>query len=207
MCNLYRPRQSVDEIRQVFGKDLLDSTGNKAWPSLTYPNRQAPIIRHGADGELEIAQAAWGMPTPPQYLRTERDPGVTNVRNTRSTHWRRWLGPDCRCLVPLTAFNEGQWFEPKEPMVMFFAGIETRAWRSVRRVKDGPTEDDLYAFLTTEASPEVAEIHEKAMPVILTDEADWTAWLTLPWEKVADLQRPLPAGTLHTVDRVTDGAD
>ncbi len=32
------------------------------------------------------------------------DRGVTLVRNTGSPHWRRWLGPEHRCLVPLTAF-------------------------------------------------------------------------------------------------------
>jgi hypothetical protein len=28
------------------------------------------------------------------------DPGVTNVRNTTSPHWRRWLAPESRCVVP-----------------------------------------------------------------------------------------------------------
>lgn len=34
------------------------------------------------------------MPSPafaPQGKKT--DPGVTNIRNTKSPHWRRWLGP------------------------------------------------------------------------------------------------------------------
>lgn len=31
---------------------------------------------------------------------------------------------------------------------MFFAGIETRGWPSLRKVKDGETTDDLYAVLT-----------------------------------------------------------
>ncbi|MFC0342508.1 hypothetical protein [Paracoccus niistensis] len=50
----------------------------------------------------------------------------------------------------------------------FFAGIETQAWRSVRKVKDRETTDDLFAFLTTPPNAEVAPIHPKAMPVILT---------------------------------------
>jgi hypothetical protein len=37
----------------------------------------------------------------------------------------------------------------------FFAGIWTR-WTSVRKVKEGETTNDLYAFLTTEPNLEVA---------------------------------------------------
>jgi putative SOS response-associated peptidase YedK len=40
-------------------------------------------------------------------------------------------------------------------------------WTSVRKVKEGETTNDLYAFLTTEPNKEVGAIH-KAMPVILT---------------------------------------
>lgn len=36
------------------------------------------------------------------------NPGVTNVRNTASPHWRRWLGPEHRCLVPLASFSENE---------------------------------------------------------------------------------------------------
>jgi len=49
---------------------------------------------------------------------------------------------------------------------MFFAGIEARGWTSVRKVKDGPTTDDLFAFLTCPPNAEVGAIHPKAMPVI-----------------------------------------
>ncbi|GBQ31297.1 hypothetical protein AA12717_3717 [Gluconacetobacter sacchari DSM 12717] len=34
------------------------------------------------------------------------DRGITNVRHTGSSWWRRWLGVEHRCLVPLTAFAE-----------------------------------------------------------------------------------------------------
>jgi hypothetical protein len=40
----------------------------------------------------------------------------------------------------------------------FFAGIWTR-WKSVRKVKEGETENDLSAFLTTEPNGVVAPIH------------------------------------------------
>ena len=33
-------------------------------------------------------------------------PPVTNIRNTASPHWRGWLKPETRCLVPLNSFAE-----------------------------------------------------------------------------------------------------
>ena len=83
---------------------------------------------------------------------------------------------------------------------MFFAGIETRGWRSVRKIKDGETADDLFAFLTCEPNAEVREIHPKAMPVILTSTADWETWLGAPIEIAARLQRPMTDGSLVLTD-------
>ena len=66
------------------------------------------------------------------------------------------------------------------------------------KVKDGETVDDLYAFLTCPPNAEVAPIHPKAMPVILTRPQEWHAWLDgIP---AAELQRPLPDGALTLVE-------
>ena len=73
-----------------FVKGLTDRAGNVA-PGSVYPDQMAPIIRHGQD-RRELVKARWGMPSPPSVLKTARDPGVTNVRNLSSPHWRRWLG-------------------------------------------------------------------------------------------------------------------
>lgn len=166
----------------------------------------APIIRNEGDA-LELVRARWGMPSPPGVLKTKRDPGITNVRNTASPHWRRWLGPAHRCLVPVSSFAEplgagrgNQWFAPAGNETMFFAGMEVRGWTSVRKVKDGETTDDLFAFLTTTPNAEVAKVHPKAMPVILTSMEEWESWLTAPWELAGALQRPLPDGSLHLID-------
>lgn len=205
MCNLYNNTTSQEAMRRLF-KGLDDLAGNLQTGSV-YPDQYAPIIRHGEAG-LELAKARWGMPTPPQFLKTDRDPGVTNVRNTGSPHWRRWLGPENRCLVPLTSFAEplgegrgNQWFALRDAKPAFFAGLEVRGWNSVRKVKDGKTVDDLFAFLTTEPNAEVASIHPKAMPVILVEEEDWTSWLTADWTDAKALQRPLLDGTLELIDR------
>jgi putative SOS response-associated peptidase YedK len=36
------------------------------------------------------------------------DPGVTNIRNVGSPHWRRWLRVESRCIVPFTSFAENE---------------------------------------------------------------------------------------------------
>lgn len=50
-------------------------------------------------------------------------------------------------------------------------------WASVRKVKEGETTNDLYAFLTTEPNAQVGAVHPKAMPVILTTPEEQLALL------------------------------
>jgi putative SOS response-associated peptidase YedK len=145
----------------------------------------------------------WGMPTPPQFITGRADRGVTNIRNTGSPHWRRWLGPPHRCIVPFDRFAEpkpggNQWFALKEGDGAF-AGLCTE-WTSVRKVRDGETTDLLFGFLTCTPNAEVGAIHPKAMPVILTTPEEWTLWLTGAWDHVRHLQRPLPDGLLAVLD-------
>jgi putative SOS response-associated peptidase YedK len=90
-------------------------------------------------------------------------------------------------------------FDESRPLA-FFAGIWTR-WKSVRNVKEGETENDLFAFLTTEPNAVVAPIHPKAMPVILTKSEEIETWLTAPASQALALQRPLPDDALRIVAR------
>jgi putative SOS response-associated peptidase YedK len=218
MCNLYSQTKSQDAMRHVFetsdafdeDTDFADDTGNLPPMPGIYPDYAAPIIRRDAVG-LRLTLARWGMPTPPVYLEGKRtDPGVTNVRRLDSAHWRRWLGVEYRCLVPFTSFSEIDtrpgaprnhqiWFafDASRPLG-FFAGIRTR-WTSVRKLRDGETTDELFAFLTCAPNAEVNAIHPKAMPVILTRPEEWRRWLTAPAADALRLQRPLPDGSLQIV--------
>jgi len=47
----------------------------------------------------------------------------------------------------------------------------------------------------------VGAVHPKAMPVILTTEAEIEQWMFAPAEQALKLQRPLPNGTLQVVAR------
>ncbi len=106
MCNLYSLTRSQDEIRRI-ANAMRDTTGNQPPLPAVFPDTPAPVVRMGADGVRELAAMRWGMPSPVFALKgRSTDPGVTNVRNVSSPHWRRWLSVQHRCLVPFTSFSE-----------------------------------------------------------------------------------------------------
>lgn len=211
MCNLYSMTKGQQAIREL-ARAMNDKAGNLPQLPGIFPDYAAPIVRTGSDGVRELALARWGMPSPVFALHGRRvDKGITNVRNTSSPHWRRWLVPASRCLVPFTSFSEpgindeGKsepvWFalDEKRPLA-FFAGIQT-SWTSTRKLAEGEITCDLFAFLTTEPNAEVRAIHPKAMPVILTTGEEVETWLTAAWPDAAALQRLLPDGALRIVAR------
>lgn len=235
MCNLYSLRKGPQAILDL-ARAMSSEVGNLE-PRELYPDYAIPIVR-GKDGNLVLTTARWGMPSSkkalfdaatkradklrargkevdfPKLLELEPDSGTTNVRNTSSSHWKPWLSPANRCLIPFTAFSEpgrdseGRyrpvWFRlagaDPEPLA-FFAGIWLKDWTSVRKIKTGLESCDVAAFLTTEPNAEVAAVHPKAMPVILTTPSERDAWMRGAWDEVHELQRPLADGALTVMER------
>ena len=105
-----------------------------------FPDYPAPVVRNAGD-EHETDDDALGNAAAAE----DRRAAVTNIRNTSSPHWRGWLKPENRCLVPVNSFAEYapepnpetkkkdmMWFALKEDRPLFaFAGIWTNSRATV----------------------------------------------------------------------------
>jgi putative SOS response-associated peptidase YedK len=154
------------------------------------------------------------MPTPSAFRKGPIDRGVTNIRNIDSPHWRAWMKPENRCLVPVTRFCEPTdtadpvtgkkvwtWFAINDERPLFaFAGIWC-IWHGTRGTQKAPDQGEhlLYGFLTTAANGVIAPVHAKAMPVILRTAEECDAWLTADPAEALKMQRPLPNDALKIV--------
>ncbi|WP_366556458.1 SOS response-associated peptidase [Aquibaculum sediminis] len=174
------------------------------------PTQQVLAIRQTAPDEREAFLPRWGLvPSWAKELSignrmiNARAEGVADKPSFRAAFKAR------RCLIPASGFYE--WSGPRaarqphyiqahDGRPLTFAGL-WESWRD-RTEPDAPPLETC-TIITTAASPDVADLHER-MPVVLADEA-WDTWLDpqAPLPLLQDLLQPAPAGTLtyHPVDR------
>jgi hypothetical protein len=92
LCNLYSVTKGQQAIREL-ARAMRNRTGNLPPLYAIFPDYSAPIVRNQPEGR-ELMMARWGMPSPVFALKGKTsDPGVANVRNVKSPHWRRWREP------------------------------------------------------------------------------------------------------------------
>lgn len=144
----------------------------------------APIIRPFDDG-LELLRLPWG-------LKPDKPKGrpVINMRSEGRQFGRG------RCLIPVSCFFEftgttypktrwkidmadGSWF--------MFAGIIGH------NHKDDHEVEEAFTLLTSDPSPEIAEVHDRQPVIVLQDQ--WEAWLD-PETPSSEILKPTPAGLL-----------
>lgn len=187
MCNRFRMTAAQADLAARYGVDpIYPEDASYPTPEL-FPDKAAWIVRQ--DGSRVLDTMAWGFPHKVPGKRIDKvtgklvllDKKVTNIRNYTSPFWRSALAnPERRCLVPFTAFSKyGQirgadgklplhWFDVPSRPIVSSAGV----WR--------PTEGGaVFAFLTCEPNPLVAPIHPKAMPVVLHEEDEALAHLSV----------------------------
>jgi hypothetical protein len=101
MCNLYSITTNQAAIIALF-RVVNRYVGNLPPMPGVFPDYSAPVVVRNAGDERELIIMRWGMPPPPRT----GGPPVTNIRNTSSPHWRGWLRPENRCLIPANSFAE-----------------------------------------------------------------------------------------------------
>ena len=214
MCNLYSIKTKRIDLARKF---QLSENRMAAFEPLSaiFPGHMAPIIKQSADGERELVMRSWGF----VLLRPGYAPKrVTNARDDKATtkFWKDSF-EQRRCLVPASAFCEPDgnkpskwhWFalkgdEPRPPFA--FPGIY-RQWKGPIK-KDGPNVDmEVFSFMTTLPNTLTSTINHERSPVLLTEEGQFSTWLTGTPEEAFSLMKTSDPERMHIVQSGFDKED
>jgi putative SOS response-associated peptidase YedK len=214
LCNLYSVRTSRGALARRFGLSDNRMAAFEPLPAI-FPGHMAPIIKQSADGERELVTRSWGFILLREGYAPKR---VTNTRDDKvETKFWKDSFEQRRCLVPATAFcepDEGKparwhWFafngEEERPLFAF-AGIY-RQWKGPIK-KAGPNVDiEVYSFMTTLPNALTSTINHERSPVLLTEEAQFSTWLTGSPKEAFGLIRSSDPESMRVVQSGLDKED
>ncbi len=200
MCGRYTLAAGADELVEAF--DVPAPTFELTPRYNIAPSQAVPVVAEDRHGR-RMGLLTWGLvpgwiEEPGAGMINARSESVATKPSFREAFARR------RCLVPADGFYEWRregakktpyWIHAADRGLLAFAGI----WETWSR--PGAEPRHTFAILTTDASADVAPIHDR-MPVLVAA-ADRDRWLdrNAPAVGLSDLLHPAPAGTLvsHTV--------
>ncbi|HUF75997.1 MAG TPA: SOS response-associated peptidase [Longimicrobiales bacterium] len=195
MCGRYTLAASTEELVEEL---------EVPWPSFALepryniaPSQDVPVVAEDRHGR-RVGLLTWGLvpgwaDEPGAGIINARGESVADKPSFREAFERR------RCLVPADGFYEWRkeggskipyWIHPPGGGLISFAGIWERWGRA------GAEPRHTLAIITTNASEDVAEVHDR-MPVVVAppDRGRWLARSSEHEELIA-LLRPAPRGSL-----------
>lgn len=207
MCNLYSMTSNREAVLRLF---RVSDNRAAAWEprQAIFPGYTAPVVRKAEDGEREISVMNWGFVLRREDYAPKR---VTNIRDDKalSRFWKNAVERR-RCLVPASSYCEPDsnsparwhWFALKDAAearpIFAFPGAWMRYKGPVK--KNGPdVEQDVYAFLTCAPNELTSTIMHDRMPMILSGEAEFEAWLSGSTDEAMGLVRSYPAERMRIV--------
>ena len=195
MCGRYTLAATADELVEAF--DVPPPTFDLVPRYNIAPSQDVPVVAEDRHGR-RVGLLTWGLvpgwiEEPGSGIINARSESVADKPSFREAFERR------RCLVPADGFYEWKkegggkvpyWIHPRAGGLMAFAGVWER-WS-----RPGAESRHTFAILTTDASEDVAPIHDR-MPVVVAT-ADRDRWLdgSADPRMLLDILRAPPAGSL-----------
>src|SRR6202521_3924170 len=215
MCNLYSMTRNREAILRLCRISPNRAAAYQPQDAI-FPGYQAPVVRKAPDGERELVVLNWGF----VLLQKDRAPWrVTNVRDDKILESKFWRPSfeQRRCLVPASSYCEPKgekpatwhWFsingDDARP-VFAFPGVWTRYKGPLKKNGDN-VDQEVFAFMTTEPDELTVSINHERMPVLLSNPADFEAWLSGSTEEAFKLARSYAADQMRIVQSGSERKD
>jgi len=164
------------------------------------PTMQVPIIRLGADGKPELAEARWSFV--PRWWKQKKPPAHcfnARMEDAADKSMWRYSYANARCLVPAEGWYEWRAVQGTEPITgeikmvrqPYFIFRPDRGLICFAGLMSYPSPDAAgltCAVITRSAAPSVADVHHR-MPAVLSEQlfADWLSPAITKTEQITSL--------------------